>query len=220
MNASRATSRRSAVRRHPERAHYDAETIRAVLADGFVCHVAFTDDGAPVVVPTLYAPFDGGLALHGAIDGRMVRRLASGDPASIAVTHVDGIVLARAATYHSMNYRSVVVFARGVEITDPVRKLAALDALVDHVVPGRRASVRPPSDDELARTGVVWFPVGEASAKVRSGPPKDAPADRAIPVWAGVVPLRMVAGPPEPDPETSAPPPRHVAEWPLRDGVL
>ena len=216
MPAPDAISGRTRVRSHPERADYDAETIRAILDAGLVCHVAFLDEGVPVVLPTTYAPFEGGLVLHGAAQGRMVRRLASGDPATIAVTHVDGLVLARSAMFHSMNYRSVVVFGRGVELTDAARKRAALDALVDHVVPGRRDSVRPPTEPEIARTGVVWFPIDEASAKVRTGPPKDPADERARPVWAGVIPLRVVAGPPEPDPWTTVDAPAHVTGWPLR----
>jgi len=219
QKATSAPTPRSRVRRHPERAAYDADVVRAILADGFVCHVAFTDDDAPVVVPTAYAPFEGGVGLHGSPKGRMIARLASGAPACIAVTHLDGLVLARSAMHHSMNYRSVVLFARGAAIVDPARKRAALDAFVDHVVPGRRASIRPPTDAELAATGVVWFPLDEASAKVRAGPPLDLASDLALPVWAGTIALRVVAGPTTADPALAAdvPTPRHVAEWPLRE---
>jgi uncharacterized protein len=214
-----ARSARATVRRHPERAHYDAATIEAILAEGLLCHVAFVDEGAPVCIPTTYAPFEGGVVLHGAVAGRMVEHLSSGAPVCFSVTHLDGLVLARSALFHSMNYRSVVAFARGVAVTDPARKRAMLDALVEHVVPGRLASVRAPTDAELAATGVVWLPLDEASAKVRVGPPRDKPADQALPAWAGTIPLRLTPGTPEADthvpPGTALPP--HVERWPLRE---
>ncbi len=216
MTAPDASSPHTRVRAHPERAHYDAETIHAILAAGFVCHVAFVDDGLPVVIPTMYAPFEGGIVLHGAVHGRLVRRLASGDPATLAVTHVDGLVLARAAMFHSLNYRSVVLVGRGVELTDPSHKRAALGAFFEHVLPGRGAFVREPSDTELARTGVVRFSADAASAKVRSGPSRDPAAERERAVWSGVLPLRVVAGAPVPDAWTTEDVPEHVAAWPLR----
>jgi nitroimidazol reductase NimA-like FMN-containing flavoprotein (pyridoxamine 5'-phosphate oxidase superfamily) len=143
-------------------------------------------------------------------------RLASGDPVCVSVVLLDGLVLARSALFHSMNYRSVVVFASPVAVTDPLRKRAMLDAAADHIVPGRRTSIRPPTAAEIAATAVVWLPIVEASAKVRTGPPKDGPADRQIPVWAGTIPLRLVPGAPEPDADVRLPVPEHVARWPLR----
>lgn len=203
------------IRRHPERAVRDRAAMDRVLAEALVCHVAFDDAEGPVVVPMTYAPFEGGLVLHGARHGRIVERLASGAPVSVAVTVLDGLVLARSAMHHSMNYRSVVAFGRCREITEPGRKRAALDALMDHVAPGRRDLVRAPSEAELAVTGVVWFPLDEASMKARSGPPLDADADLGLPHWAGVLPLRTVAGPPERDPTLAAgvQEPDHVTHW-------
>lgn len=212
-------SARTRIRAHPERARYDAETVQAIVAGAVLCHVAFVDDGVPFVVPTTCAPFEGGLVLHGAREGRMIRRLAEGTVASLAVTHLDGLVLARTALFHSMNYRSVVAVGRAVEITDPLRKRAALDALVDHVVPGRRASLRPSTDAEIAATGVVLFPLDEASAKVRSGPPKDPPGPLDGALWAGVLPLALRAGEPVPDAHTRVPLPDHVARWRVGSGA-
>jgi nitroimidazol reductase NimA-like FMN-containing flavoprotein (pyridoxamine 5'-phosphate oxidase superfamily) len=210
-----APTGRTQVRRHPERARYDRATIDAVLREGLVCHVAFAFDGAPVALPTTYAPWDGGIVVHGGRESRMFAALASGAPACICVTLLDGLVLARSATHHSMNYRSVVIFGAGVDVVDRDRKRAAMAALVEHVVPGRGAFIRPPSDAEFDITRVVWFALDEASAKVRAGPPIDAAADLDLPVWAGVLPLRSVAGPAESDPIAAGKHevPAHVATW-------
>jgi nitroimidazol reductase NimA-like FMN-containing flavoprotein (pyridoxamine 5'-phosphate oxidase superfamily) len=210
-----APSARTVVRRHPERGRYDKATVDEVLREGFVCHVAFAVDGAPVVLPTTYAPWEDGIIVHGGATSRMFTTLASGAPACVAVTLLDGLVLARSATHHSMNYRSVVVFASGVDVVDRGRKREALAALVEHVVPGRGAFIRPPMNAELDITRVVWFAVDEASAKVRAGPPVDADADLDLPVWAGVIPLRAVAGPAESDALSAGKfdVPAHVATW-------
>jgi nitroimidazol reductase NimA-like FMN-containing flavoprotein (pyridoxamine 5'-phosphate oxidase superfamily) len=216
-NASndRPPSARTEIRHHRERARYDRATVDAVLRQGLICHVAFVEGGRPFVVPTTYAPFDGGIVLHGAIAGRMIGVLASGAQVSIGVTLLDGLVLARSAMHHSMNFRSVVLFGTGVAIVEKPRKRAALAALVEHVVPGRGPFVRLPTDAELDRTGVVWFPVDEASAKVRTGPPLDAVADRELREWSGTLPLRAAAGPPECDPANTfgLGVPEHVATW-------
>ena len=211
----RPPSARSEIRRHRERARYDRATVDAVLREGLICHVAFVEGGSPCVIPTTYAPYDGGIVLHGAASGRMIRTLVSGTPACISVTLLDGLVLARSAMHHSMNYRSVVIFGAGAEITDRDRKAAALAALVEHVVPGRGGFIRPPGDAEFDVTGVVWFSVDEASAKVRTGPPVDATADLDLAVWSGVLPLRAAAGPPVPDPGNSfgLDVPAHVDTW-------
>ncbi len=203
------TSARGAVRRHPERGAYDAETIHAILDEGFLCHVGFVDDAQPFVIPTLYARAGDTLYLHGSPLSRMLRRLADGLPLCVTVTLVDGLVLARSAFHHSINYRSVVILGRGRIVTEAGDKEEALRALVDHVVPGRSADARGPDAQELKATLVIAVPLAEASAKVRKGPPKDAPDDYALDVWAGEVPLRLHSLEPIPDarlaPDIAAP---------------
>jgi len=206
---------RTTVRRLPERARYDRDTIHAILDEGLVCHVGFVDDGQPFVVPSTYARWDDRLVIHGSAASRMVKALAGGAPACVSVTLLDGLVLARSGFHHSMNYRSVVVVGTATEIADPGEKLRALDAIVEHAAPGRVASVRPPSENELRATRVVTLPLDEASAKVRTGPPKDDDADYALPVWAGEIPLGLRPGPPVADPRLAsgiAVPPE-VASW-------
>lgn len=213
-SSERSPTPRTRVLRHPERARYDRGTVDAILREGLVCHVAFVADGTPRVLPTTYAPFEGGIVVHGGAASRMYEILAAGAPACICVTLLDGLVLARSAFHHSMNYRSVVLFGAGVELTERERKRVALAALVEHVVPGRNETVRQPTDAELDGTRVVWFAADEASAKVRTGPPIDAGADAGFPAWAGTIPFRVVAGPPEPDAGASGlAVPEHVASW-------
>lgn len=192
-------SPRATVRRTPERGAYDIATIHAILDDGFLCHVGFVQDDQPFVIPTLYVRDGDTIYLHGAPLSRMMRHLEEGLPLCLTVTHVDGLVLARSAFHHSINYRSVVVLGRGHAITDRAEKEAALRVLVDHVVPGRSSDTRGPSAQELKATLVVAVPLAEASAKVRTGPPKDAPRDYALDVWAGELPLRLQALDPVPD---------------------
>jgi len=206
------------VRRHPERGRYDRAAIDAILDEGLVCHVGIVEDGRPLVIPMGYGRDGDRLILHGAPDSRLMRALASGTPACVTVTHLDGLVLARSTMHHSMNFRSVVVMGRAVEITHPGEKRAALDAIVEHLVPGRTGEVRASTDKEVAATRVVALPIDAASAKVREGPPKDAPEDLALPVWAGVVPLEMVARRAIPDPMAvgSAP----ASDIPARDVPL
>ncbi len=201
---------RTTVRRLPDRARYDRDTLHAILDEGLVAHVGFVDEGQPFVIPSSYARMGDRLVLHGSAASRMVRALAAGTPACATVTLLDGLVLARSGFNHSMNYRSVLVVGRAAEITEPGEKRLALDAIVEHVAPGRAASVRPPSEVELRATRVVWLPLDEASAKVRTGPPKDDEADLALDVWAGEVPLRLEPKEPVPDPRLGpglAPPP-------------
>ncbi len=210
-----APTPRTTVRRLPERARYDRDTIHAILDEGLVCHVGFVADGQPFVVPSTYARWDDLLVIHGSAASRMVRALAAGAPACVSVTLLDGLVLARSAFHHSMNYRSVVVVGTATEVTDPAQKVRALDAIVEHVAPGRAARVRPPSENELRATRVVTLPLDEASAKVRTGPPKDDEADYALPVWAGEIPLGLRPSQPVADPRLAsgiAVPPE-VAIW-------
>ena len=206
---------RTTVRRLPERARYDRETVESILDEGLVCHVGFVDGGQPFVVPSAYARWGDRLVIHGSAASRMVKALAAGAPACVTVTLLDGLVLARSAFHHSMNYRSVVVLGTAAEVTEAEEKRRALDAIVEHVVPGRVAAVRPPSEKELRATRVVALPLDEASAKVRTGPPKDDEADYALGVWAGELPLRLTPLGPVPDPRLAAGfgAPPHVTGW-------
>ena len=196
-----APSERTRVRRAPQRAAYDRATIDAILDEGFVCHVGFVADGSPVVIPANYARVADTLYLHGSTQGRMMRTLRSGADVCVTVTLVDGLVLARSLAHHSMNYRSVMVFGRGREVTDAGERDLALRAVTEAALPGRWDEARAPNRAELAETMVVAISIDEASAKVRSGPPADDPADvEAGGRWAGEVPLRQVALPPVPEP--------------------
>jgi len=195
-----APSRRALVRRAPARARYDRETVLQVLDEGFVAHVAFSVEGQPFVIPMVYGRLGDHLYLHGSSASRLLRHLRDGAELSLAVTHLDGLVIARSAFHHSVNYRSVVVFGRAVEVTDAGEKLEALRAIVEHAVPDRWSGVRGPDSSEFHRTLVLRLPLDEASAKVRTGPPIDDEADLALDAWAGVIPIRLHFGEPRPDP--------------------
>ncbi|GAA2527785.1 MULTISPECIES: pyridoxamine 5'-phosphate oxidase family protein [Streptomyces] len=189
--------------RSPERAAYDKELVHAILDEGYVCHLGFVRDGAPVVLPTLYGRVGERLYVHGSTGSRPLRaagRADAGLPVCLTVTHVDGLVLARSAFHHSINYRSVVVHGLAHDVTDPEEKRQALDALVDHVVPGRAADSRPANKKELAATAVIRLDLDEVSAKLRTGGVNDEPEDLALPHWAGVVPLRKGYDAPLADP--------------------
>jgi nitroimidazol reductase NimA-like FMN-containing flavoprotein (pyridoxamine 5'-phosphate oxidase superfamily) len=187
---------RTQVKRLPKRAVYDKAQIDSILDAGYVCHVGFVAVGQPCVIPTGYVRAGDRIYIHGSPASRMLRALEQGADVCVTVTLLDGIVLARSAFHHSMNYRSVVVFGRARLVTDPGEKLEALRAFVEHVWPGRWAAVRQPNDRELAATSVLALPLDEASAKVRTGPPIDDDADYALPVWAGVIPVRTELGEP------------------------
>jgi uncharacterized protein len=191
---------RTKLKRLPKRGHFDRETVYGILDEGFICHVGFAPEGQPVVIPTGYARDGDKLYIHGSQASRMLRKLSSGVDACVTVTIIDGLVLARSAFHHSMNYRSVVIFGRATLVEDPVEKMAALLALSEHIIRGRWADVREPTDVEMKQTTVLSLPLMEASAKVRTGPPLDDEEDYAMDVWAGVVPLRLVAGEPIDDP--------------------
>jgi nitroimidazol reductase NimA-like FMN-containing flavoprotein (pyridoxamine 5'-phosphate oxidase superfamily) len=189
--------------RSPDRASYDREVVHAILDEGYVCHLGFVRDGAPVVLPTLYARVGERLYVHGSTGSRPLRAAGQADPGlavCLTVTHVDGLILARSAFHHSMNYRSVVVHGVAHDVTDPEEKRQALDALVDHVMPGRSADSRPASKKELAATAVIRLDLDEVSAKLRTGGVNDEPEDLTLPHWAGVVPVRRTYGTPVPDP--------------------
>ncbi|MFB8249303.1 pyridoxamine 5'-phosphate oxidase family protein [Streptomyces sp. NPDC055952] len=190
--------------RSAERASYDRELVHAILDEAYVCHLGFVRDGAPVVLPTLYARVGERLYVHGSTGSRPLRaagRTEPGLPVCVTVTHVDGLVLARSAFHHSINYRSVVVHGVAHDVTDPQEKREALDALVDHVVAGRSADSRPANKKELAATAVIRLDLDEVSAKLRTGGVNDEPEDLALPHWAGVVPVRRSYGTPVPDPD-------------------
>lgn len=195
---------RMRVRRAPDRGRYDRAVIDAILDEALVCHVGFVDDGQPFVIPTLQVRVDDHAYLHGATASRMVRVLADGEPACVTVTILDGLVLARSAFHHSVNYRSVVIVGRAKVVQDAATKRTILDRLVERSGDGRSREVREPTDGELARTSLLAIPISEASAKVRTGPPKDDEEDYGLDVWAGVVPLELARGDPIPDPRLGA----------------
>jgi nitroimidazol reductase NimA-like FMN-containing flavoprotein (pyridoxamine 5'-phosphate oxidase superfamily) len=190
---------RTTHRRLANRGSHDRDLIHAILDEGLVCHVGFALDGQPYVLPTTYARMGDRLVMHGSLSNRMLRALASGAPACVTVSLLDGLVLARSAFHHSMNYRSVVVLGSGRAVEGREAKRAALEAIVEHVVPGRLRQARPPADREVDGTLVVEVPIVEASAKFRSGPPMDDAGDLALDCWAGVIPLHLCAGEPVPD---------------------
>ncbi|MET7482736.1 pyridoxamine 5'-phosphate oxidase family protein [Streptomyces sp. NPDC005538] len=188
--------------RAANRASYDRELVHAILDQAYVCHLGFVRDGAPVVLPTLYGRVGERLYVHGSTGARPLRMTGQADPGlpvCLTVTHVDGLVLARSAFHHSINYRSVVVHGIAHQVTDPEEKRTALDALVDHVVPGRAADSRPADKKELAATMVIRLDLDEVSAKVRTGGANDDPEDLDLPHWAGVVPLLPAYGTPLPN---------------------
>jgi uncharacterized protein len=191
---------RTQLRRRPHLGVFDRAAINSILDEGLFCHVAFVDAGRPVAIPTLYARDGDVVYIHGSTASRMLRALATGVDVCLAVTLLDGLVLARSSFHHSANYRSVVVFGRATRVEGDAEKVTALRALTEHVVPGRWNDVRHPNARELRATTVLALPLEEASAKVRSGPPIDDEDDYQLPVWAGVIPVRLTPSPPEPDP--------------------
>jgi nitroimidazol reductase NimA-like FMN-containing flavoprotein (pyridoxamine 5'-phosphate oxidase superfamily) len=190
---------RTQVKRLPKRGTYDRETVCSILDAGFVCHVGFNAEGQPYVIPTNYGRAGDTLYLHGSPASRMLRTLSGGVPVCVTVTHVDGLVLARSAFHHSVNYRSVVILGIARLVEDPAAKMEAMRIFTEHVLKGRWNDVRRPSEQELKGTMVLALPLEEVSAKLRTGGPVDDEADYALPVWAGVLPLETVAQPPQPD---------------------
>ena len=191
---------RTTLKRIPERARYDHAVVHGILDEGLLCHVGFAVDGQPFVIPTSYGRVGERLYLHGSAASRMVRRLKEGIPCCVTVSLLDGLVLARSAFHHSMNYRSVVVFGTAHEVTDPEEKAVALRAIVEHIVPGRWDELRPVTENENRGTSVLSLDLEEVSAKVRVGQPVDDEEDYEWPVWAGVVPYRLTAEAPISDP--------------------
>jgi hypothetical protein len=200
----RPRSERTRVRREPQRGAYGRATVDAILDEGLVCHLGFVHDGQPYVIPTLYGRVEDELYVHGSAASRMLRTLKNGVDACLTVTLLDGIVLARSIFNHSINYRSVVVLGRAASVEDVDEKARALEAFSATLLPGRWAEARPPTPLELKATSILRMPLAEASAKVRSGPPEDDEADYDWPAWAGVIPLALAAGAPEPDARLAA----------------
>lgn len=194
-------NRKSQLHRHKERGHYDEATIHALLDLGRICHVAISIDNQPYVIPMAYVRIDNSLILHGSPHSRLLQQLETGLPVSVAVTHLDGLVLARSTFHHSLNFRSVVAFGTARPVTDRQQKHEALIALTEHLTPGRSRIARAATDQEVDATKVVCFEIEEASAKIRSGPPIDNPKDLQLDVWAGVIPIRLEQGEPEPAPD-------------------
>jgi uncharacterized protein len=208
-----APTDRTTVRRQSQRASYERRLVDAVIDEALSCHVGFAIDGRPWVIPTIHARIDDVLYLHGAVTNHMLRSLSGGFEACVTITLIDGLVLARSAFHHSMNYRSVMIFGWATPLEDGPEKVAAFRALVEHVVPGRTADARPPSDHEMQTTAVLVLPIDEASAKVRTGGPIDEPEDLALEVWAGQLPLATTYGKPIAEPDSNGTLPAYVAGY-------
>jgi len=207
---------RTQLRRLPKRGSHDRSVVDNILDAGFLAHIGFNVEGQPFVIPTLFGRAGEKLYMHGSAASRMLGHLETGVPACVKVTVVDGLVLARSAFRHSMNYRSVVAFGTARKIDDPREKMIALRVISDHLIAGRWDDVRLPNEKELKATSVLEFSIEEASAKIRTGPPVDDEEDYVLPIWAGVLPLKIAAQPPIPDPrlDSGIPAPRYVAQYP------
>jgi nitroimidazol reductase NimA-like FMN-containing flavoprotein (pyridoxamine 5'-phosphate oxidase superfamily) len=201
------------VKRHPERGAYDRATIDAILDEALICHVGFVLDGQPFVIPTIHARDGDVLYIHGSPGSRMLRNAKEGVDICVTVTLLDGLVLARSVYNHSMNYRSVVVLGRARELTDRDEKLRAMERVVEHVVPGRWADARQPNEGEIKGTTILAISLEDASAKIRNGPVTDDEDDLPLPVWAGLVPLRLSPSPPIPDKGVDTPPPAYASDY-------
>ncbi len=209
-------SDRVRLRRKRERGSYDREVIDAILDEALIAHLAIVEpDGQPVVTPTLHARHGDVVYCHGSTASRTLKALQAGAPACLTVSLIDGLILARSAMHHSANYRSVMLLGKASLLEDPAEKRAALERIVEHIVPGRWPDVRAPTDNELKATAVLAIPIEEVSAKVRVGGPVDDEEDYALPAWAGVIPLRMTAGEPLPDPRLAegTPVPAYVSAY-------
>jgi uncharacterized protein len=206
---------RTRVRRLPKRGNYDRETINAILDEAFICHVGFVADGQPYVIPTGYARIGDDLYIHGSAASRMLRNLAEGVDVCVTVTLIDGLVLARSAFHHSINYRSVVILGKATLVEDLDEKSRALEAFTEHVIPGRWAEIRWPTELEMKATSVLKLPIEEASAKIRTGAPVDDEEDYSMNVWAGVLSLSLVKNDSIPDERLSdgIPVPDHVRNY-------
>ena len=196
MSETLKTTERTKIKRLPKRANYERETINKILDEAFICHVGFMIDNKPVVIPTGYARDGDNLLIHGSSASRMLRQMAQKIDVCVTVTLIDGLVLARSAFHHSMNYRSVVIFGKAKIIEDEKEKNEALRLFTEHIIPHRWDDIRPPNELELKATTVLSLPIEEASAKIRTGNPVDDEDDYAMDVWAGVLPLQTTTGKP------------------------
>jgi len=212
MTDSFPTTDRNRVRRRSQRGNYNRETVHAILDEARVCHVGFSVDEQPYVIPTIHVRMGDALYLHGSAANRMMTTLAAGGRACVTVTLIDGLVLARSAFHHSMEYRSAIVFGTARAVTDHDEKLQALEHIVEKIMPGRWADTRPPSDAEMKSTLVIAIAMEEASAKIRKGGVVDEEEDYALPHWAGVIPLSL-------QPQEAVPDPRLAADTKVPDYV-
>jgi uncharacterized protein len=217
LNNAVAPTARTRVKRLPKRAAYERDAIYSILDTALVCHVGFAIDEQPYVIPTLHVRIADRLYIHGSAASRMLGTAAEGAPIAVTVTHIDGLVLARSAFHHSVNYRSVVILGHAKLVTDAAEKFAVMKGLIDHVAPGRWDHIRRPNEKELAATSVLSIPIVEASAKLRSGDPLDDEADYALPIWAGQIPFATKALTPIADArlDASTPVPAHVMDYRL-----
>ena len=209
------TTERTRVVREAQRGVYDRESIYKTLDEGFVCHVGFSVDGQPYVIPTLFARVGDAIYFHGSAASRMLRNLSEGIPVCVTVTLVDGFVLARSVFNHSMNYRSVVALGKAALVETLEEKVKALHAFSEKILPGRWNDARQPNEKELKATSILRLPLTEVSAKVRTGPPEDDAPDYALPVWAGMIPLQLVPGAPIRDErcDASIPMPAYASQY-------
>jgi uncharacterized protein len=208
-------SDRTAVRRLRDRGRYDQQTVFSILDSSFICHIGFVEEGIPYVLPTAYVRLNSTLLIHGSPDNRTLQYVCSGAPVCVCVTILDGLVLAKSAMHHSLNYRSVMIIGSGNEIKDEMQKATALRHISEHLLKGRWEDVRSPTGEELLRTKVASIKIDEASAKIRTGPAKDAPADSLLPTWTGVLPVSLQAGAPIPDSLLTPSPavPLYIQQW-------
>jgi nitroimidazol reductase NimA-like FMN-containing flavoprotein (pyridoxamine 5'-phosphate oxidase superfamily) len=212
-DTSLSSTARTALRRHKERGQADRAELYTVLDAGLICHLGFVADGGPVVLPTAYGREGGTLYLHGS-SANGAFWAADGEQVCVTVTHVDGLVCARAVFSHSMNYRSAVVFGEAAVVTDEDERWEALRIITDHLIPGRWDAARQPTKKEMAATAVLRLPLDEASVKIRTGMPLDPEEDLGLDVWAGVLPIALTFGEPRPDPRQRPdfPLPEHIAD--------
>jgi hypothetical protein len=219
MSESLSTTEKTRLKRLPKRGAYDRDTINAILDEAFICHVGFVVDGQPYVIPTGFGRVENDLYIHGSSASRMLRELSKGVDVCVTLTLIDGLVIARSAFHHSVNYRSVVVLGKAELVTDLDEKNKALEAITEHIVPGRWADCRWPNALELKATSVLKLAINEASAKVRTGDPVDDEEDYSLAFWAGVLPLRLTPGKPQPDTKLTdgIEPPSYITDY-RRDG--